>query len=128
VIVIVAQEHLPSRMPKSYVAVFHKDDVSPAFLLSVDLKSKALSIRPVAARPQPGRNYQLWIASEQISGSPQSLGLIEDDGNVTRRILASYDPTIVKHAMFGISLEPAGGSPTGRPTGPAFHAKLIPTP
>jgi anti-sigma-K factor RskA len=35
---------------------------------------------------------------------------------------------VVQTATFGVSLEPAGGSPTGRPTGPALHAKLIPSP
>jgi anti-sigma-K factor RskA len=128
IVVVMMRERPPQRMPRSYVAIFQRDDVSPAFLLSVDLENKALSVRPVAARPQPGKNYQLWIISEQIGASPQSLGLIEDDGNVTHRIVASYDATIVEHAMFSISLEPAGGSPTGRPTGPAFHAKLIPAP
>jgi anti-sigma-K factor RskA len=53
--------------------------------------------------------------------------LIEDHGSVTLRILTSYDPGVVERATFGVSLEPEGGSPTGRPTGPVFHAKLIQT-
>jgi anti-sigma-K factor RskA len=35
---------------KSYVAVFQKDDASPAFLLTVDLDTRVLSVRPVAGR------------------------------------------------------------------------------
>jgi len=31
--------------------------------------------------------------------------------------LASYDPSVINSATFGISLEPLGGSPTGQPTG-----------
>jgi anti-sigma-K factor RskA len=127
-VVIGVRETVRSQIPKNYVAVFQKDDASPAFLLSVDLQTRVLSIQPVAAQAQPGKSYQLWIASEKLGGAPQSLGLIEDHSNVTRRVLASYDPVIVEHATFGISLEPVGGSPTGRPTGPAFHAKLIPAP
>jgi anti-sigma-K factor RskA len=127
-VVIGVRELARPSAPGSYVAVFQKDDESPAFLLTVDLGTRVLSIRPVAAQRQPGKTYQLWIASERLGGVPQSLGLIEDDSNVTRRVLASYDPDVVQGATFGVSLEPAGGSPTGRPTGPAFHAKLIPTP
>jgi anti-sigma-K factor RskA len=108
--------------------VFQQNDASPAFLLTFDLETRVLSIRPLAAEAQPGKTYQLWMASEKLGGAPQSLGLIEEHNSVTRRTVASYDPSIVEHATFGISLEPAGGSPTGRPTGPAFHAKLIPSP
>jgi anti-sigma-K factor RskA len=114
--------------PSNYVAVFQKGDASPAFLLSIDLKTRVLSIQAIAAAAEPGKSYQLWIAADPHGGAPQSLGLIEDHGSATRRILTSYDPGVVERATFGVSLEPAGGSPTGRPTGPVFHAKLIPAP
>ncbi|MET0652318.1 MAG: anti-sigma factor [Hyphomicrobiaceae bacterium] len=127
-VAIGVREMARPQVPSSYVAVFQKDDVSPAFLLSVDLQTRTLSIRMVAAERQPGKSYQLWIATEQSGGVPQSLGLIEDRSDITRTVLTSYDPSVVQTATFGVSLEPAGGSPTGRPTGPALHAKLIPAP
>jgi anti-sigma-K factor RskA len=127
-VVVGVRELARPQLPSNYVAVFQKDDVSPAFLLSVDLQTRTLSIRMVAAERQPGKSYQLWIATEQSGGVPQSLGLIEDRTDITRTVLTSYDPTVVQTATFGVSLEPAGGSPTGRPTGPALHAKLIPSP
>jgi len=127
-VVMGVREMVRPQAPSSYVAVFQKDDVSPAFLLSVDLQTRTLSIRMVAAERQPGKSYQLWIATEQSGGVPQSLGLIEDRADITRTVLTSYDPAVVQTATFGVSLEPAGGSPTGRPTGPALHAKLIPSP
>ena len=112
---------------KTYVAVFQKDDASPSFVLTVDLDTRMLSVRPVAAEPQPGKSYQLWMASEKFGAAPRSLGLIDAQASAPQRLLANYDPALVERATFGISLEPAGGSPTGRPTGPAFHAKLIET-
>ena len=127
-VVIGVREMVRPQVPSSYVAVFQKDDVSPAFLLSVDLQTRTLSIRMVAAERQPGKSYQLWIATEQSGGVPRSLGLIEDRSDITRTVLTAYDPAVVQTATFGVSLEPAGGSPTGRPTGPALHAKLIPAP
>ena len=42
-----------------------------------------------------------------------------------RATLAAYDPAVINNATFGISLEPLGGSPTGQPTGPVIHAKLL---
>jgi len=127
-VVMGVREMVRPQAPSSYVAVFQKDDVSPAFLLAVDLQTRTLSIRMVAAERQPGKSYQLWIATEQSGGVPQSLGLIEDRADITRTVLTSFDPAVVQTATFGVSLEPAGGSPTGRPTGPALHAKLIPSP
>jgi anti-sigma-K factor RskA len=126
-VAIGVREFTRPQPPGVYTAVFQKDDASPAFLLTVNLDTRTLSIRAVAARPQPGKSYQLWIASERLGGAPQSLGLIEAKDEPVSRALGTYDRAVVETATFGISLEPAGGSPTGRPTGPAFHAKLIAT-
>ncbi|WP_420563240.1 anti-sigma factor [Thalassobaculum sp.] len=112
--------------PQTFVAVFHDGDTQPRFLLSVDLESRALTIRPVTAEPVQDRTYQLWIVGEGISSTPQSLGLLEDVSGPTRKRLKQYDPAVLRQATFGISLEPPGGSPTGQPTGPALHGTLIP--
>jgi len=127
-VAIVVGERRRSEPAGSYVAVFQKDDASPAFLLTVDLDKRQLSVQRVAAEPQSAKSYQLWIASKKIGDAPRSLGLIEAKDASTQRTLATYDRATVEEATFGISLEPAGGSPTGRPTGPALHAKLIKTP
>ena len=124
---IAVRELSPRPAGATYVAVLQKDDASPAFLLTVDLDTRVLHVRPVAAGSTAGKSYQLWIAVENQGGGPQSLGLIETPGAVTQRPLARFDRASVERATFGISLEPAGGSPTGRPTGPAFHARLIKT-
>jgi anti-sigma-K factor RskA len=110
----------------TYVAVFQKDDVAPAFYLTINLKTRELTLRPVRAERQPGKTYQLWIASDQIGPAPQSLGLVNDDLAPTRKSLTGFDPALLRRATFGVSLEPEGGSPTGRPTSPALHAKLLP--
>ena len=111
------------QLDTNWVAVFQKDDESPSFLLSVDLEKRQLTVRMVAAQPQTGKTYQLWIASPTIGPQPRSLGLIQDAAYTTHQ--AGYDRGLLQQATFGISLEPAGGSPTGVPTGPALHAKLI---
>ena len=126
-VVIGVRETTRSASPESYVAVFQKDDASPAFLMSVDLATRTLSVRRVAAEVPAGKTYQLWIAADQLGVGPQSLGLVEDQNTSVRKAIANIDPAIVQTALFGVSLEPAGGSPTGKPTGPVFHAKLIPS-
>jgi anti-sigma-K factor RskA len=40
--------------------------------------------------------------------------------------LAAYDANTISDATYAVSLEPAGGSPTGFPTGPVlFTGKLV---
>lgn len=112
---------------QTFVAVFQQGDASPEFVLSVDTKKRTLSVRRVAAQVPAGKTYQLWIASDQLGVGPQSLGLIEDQNVDVQKAISRIDPAIVQKALFGVSLEPAGGSPTGKPTGPVFHARLIPT-
>ena len=120
------RETVLAPQPQSFVAVFQKDDVLPSFLLSIDLATRQLTIRPVAAEPQAGKTYQLWIASEQIGPSPKSLGLLEDAKAPTRKSVAEFDPALLLRATFGVSIEPPGGSPTGKPSGNPLHAKLYP--
>jgi anti-sigma-K factor RskA len=113
--------------PQSYVAAFVANDELPRFLLTIDLAKRELTLRPVGAERLQDRTYQLWIASDQLGPAPQSLGVL-DDGSapVQRRVLDQYDPALLRTATFGVSIEPRGGSPTGRPSPGALHAKLLP--
>lgn len=111
---------------RQFVAVFHRDDTQPAFVMSIDLDTRAVIIRPVSATLPEGKTYQLWIASDELGPAPKSLGLLENASVPTTRSLGEFDPALLRNATFGISLEPEGGSPTGRPTGPAIHGRLIP--
>ena len=112
--------------PESVVAVFQHDDQQPAFMLTVDLQNRQLNIRPVTAEAQPGKSYQLWIKSDELGPNPRSVGVLGDQMQVDQGALKQYDPALLRGATFGISLEPAGGSPTGQPTSPAIHGYLYP--
>src|SRR3954469_4964122 len=110
--------------PAQFVAAFQKDEQSPAFLLTVDIDKKTVTIRQVAAEKLPDKTYQLWIATTPGT-APRSLGLVENSDFTVRAALSDYDPGVISNATYGISLEPLGGSPTGAPTGPVIHAKLF---
>ena len=110
----------------SFVAVFQKDDVLPAFYFTIDLKTREMTLRPVDAKRQPGMTYQLWIKDDALGPQPKSLGLVEANLAPTRKSLDAFDPSLLQRATFGVSLEPEGGSPTGLPSPGALHAKLLP--
>lgn len=111
---------------QKFVGVFAKDDVLPSFYLTIDLKTRELTIRPIDAKAQPGKTYQLWIASDQLGPAPQSLGLVDASLAPTTKVLTGFDRSLLQQATFGVSLEQAGGSTTGRPAVGALHAKLLP--
>jgi len=104
--------------------VFQKDEQSPSFVMSVDIEKRIVTVRQVAAERFADKTYQLWIAT-QPGAAPQSLGVLGGDDFTVRAALTSYEPAVINNATFGISLEPLGGSPTGQPTSPAIHAKLL---
>lgn len=115
---------VPSARPAQFVAVFQKDEQSPAFLMSVDVDKRVVTVRQVAAERLADKSYQLWIATAP-GVAPRSLGVLGSDDFTVRATLASFDPAVINNATYGISLEPLGGSPTGQPTGPVIHAKLL---
>ena len=110
--------------PAQFVAAFQKDEQSPAFLMTVDIDKKTVTVRQVAADKLADKTYQLWIATAP-GAAPRSLGLVENSEFTVRAALSDYDPAVISNATFGISLEPLGGSPTGAPTGPVIHARLF---
>ncbi len=74
-----------------------------------------LVLRAVSAVSVPqGRDLQLWSLPEGAT-VPASLGVLPSDG---KQVQAS--PTAGGQLL--VSLEPAGGSPTGAPTGPVVYS------
>jgi anti-sigma-K factor RskA len=78
------------------------------------------SLRLTAAPPVPaGKAAQLWVIGGD--GVPHPLGLLAADA--TLLALSPADRArIAPGATLAISVEPPGGSPTGKPTGPVIAA------
>jgi anti-sigma-K factor RskA len=98
---------------------------APAFVVTIDLRADALTVRPLAARPAPRRSYELWLMHPG-SATPSSLGVISQSEPTTVPWRARYPPSDFVNGSLAISLEPEGGSPTRAPTGPImFVGKLV---
>lgn len=111
---------------KNLVAILQKDANSPAFLVKVDVENRVMTVRPVAAKHEPGKSHELWIIHDSL-GKPKSLGVIDNDDLMKKPQLASYKTEVVESATYAVTLEPEGGSPSGDPTGPVvFSGKLLP--
>lgn len=120
-----AAQFAPKPKSKNLVAVLQKDATSPAFLVSVNVDDRVMTVRPVAAKHEPGKSFELWIIDDSL-GKPRSLGVIDDATPMKKPELAAYKADVVARSTYAVTLEPEGGSPSGDPTGPVvFAGKLI---
>lgn len=88
----------------------------PLVTAALDPDRAAVVVAPVDDPALDGRVPELWLIP--ADGRPRSLGLMDLGG--TRRITvpATVLQLVAEGAVLAVSLEPAGGSPTGLPTGP----------
>ena len=77
---------------------------------------RLLPVGAGAAQPVPaGRALQFWTKPEGAAG-PTSLGLVQ--ANQALSLPVARLPALGERQLFEITLEPAGGSPYDRPSGP----------
>lgn len=87
--------------------------LNASFVASVTADGRALVLRPLSDLSlTPDRALELWAVPAQ--GAPRSLGLVQGSGATT--VLRTQ--LLRDTAAFAVSVEPAGGSTTGAPTGP----------
>ncbi|RYI95434.1 MAG: RNA polymerase subunit sigma-70, partial [Acetobacteraceae bacterium] len=103
----------PAEAPRLMTVLLTQRD-QPAWVVEADraggLRLASLNPRPV----EPDRVMQLWALPPGAT-APTSLGLVPEGGRM------SVTPSTIRPQpgmLIEISLEPPGGSPTGRPTGP----------
>lgn len=94
----------------------------PLWMLSADWRTRELAVTPVAGTAAAiGKSHELWWLPVD-DGVPLSLGLLDGD---ERRTVLPAGAEWRRSKAFAVSLEPAGGSPTGVPTGPVLYVTPI---
>lgn len=84
------------------------------------LKARALSV----AAAELDRVFELWMLPQ--TGDPQSLGLLPvGTGTTERELPPALAALLAQAAGIAVSIEPAGGSPVGVPTGPVVHQAVL---
>jgi anti-sigma-K factor RskA len=111
---------------RQYVAVLDSGDDLPAFLLTVDTRTKMCVITAVNPPTQSAKTYQVWMVSDKMP-KPKSLGMVNKPGEMQMMPMQSRsEMDLLMNASFAVSVEPMGGSPTGAPSGPVmFTGKLV---
>ncbi len=75
-----------------------------------------VELQPLMPQPTPqGQSVELWTLAPG-EAKPRSLGLVDPGQPIT--VQAGQIGDVVPGQLFEMTVEPAGGSPTGGPTGP----------
>ena len=117
---------VPQAMPPPIVIVLSANPdagagaVPASFVVSLGADGQTLVLKPVNVPALSAtRALELWAVPAQ--GAPRSLGLVSASTGVTLQRANLLRGT----AAFAVSLEPAGGSPTGAPTGPILSVGKV---
>ena len=108
-------------IPGSFVATLDDARGNVAFVLYAAAGSNELRIKPVAPNePGADRSYELWGLTGKQGEAPKSLGVIPAGALPVIKLTANAERSLADFPKLAISLEPAGGSKTGLPTGPVL--------
>jgi len=98
------------------IASLASDKSDIRYLAAYDARTSEIGLSHIAGDRMAGHDFELWI----IKGNdpPVSLGIIPIGASAHLAVTPAHRDLISSGALFAISLEPHGGSPTGQPTGP----------
>jgi anti-sigma-K factor RskA len=109
------------RPDERIIAVLAAQDQKAVLIASADRGGRFLTVKavtPVAV--PPGRVLELWALPP--GQDPRSLGLIPASGLARLPLAAPAGIALQGVPAMAVSLEPGGGSPTGKPTGPVLYS------
>jgi anti-sigma-K factor RskA len=107
--------------PTNVVAILSDDQGDPGWIAQSGAGGEVavVPIRKIAV--DAAHAFELWAIA---GGPPHSLGLLPAEPGRKLTVQASLLPA---SGVLAVSIEPAGGSPTGLPTGPVpYKGKLLP--
>lgn len=106
------------------VIVLAGPDAKAALIATATRGDRYLTVKSVGnAAPPPDKAFELWALPQ--SGAPQAIGVIPPGGLVRVPLVNPVEETLSNIPTLAVSLEPAGGSPTGKPTGPVLYSGAI---
>lgn len=111
----------PAPAPRFVAILVPADNGSAGAIVEVDASGAARLIPLQDITVPEGRALEVWTLQSAERG-PVSIGLLDRAQSATLSLEAL--PPTASEQLFEITLEPATGSPTGRPTGPILFKGL----
>jgi anti-sigma-K factor RskA len=90
------------------------------YLAVYDAASDEVALRHVSGERAPGSDFELWMI--EGSNAPVSMGVIPSGTAVRLPVAPAAKAKLDSGDVLAVSVEPAGGSPSGQPTGPVVAA------
>ena len=109
-----------TQMAEVYLAVLSDPKTNkPLLLVSAGRHADQMQVRTLDPSIRvSGKDLELWALP--AGGGATSLGLVGDAERSLVKLAAAADKSLADVPRLAISLEPKGGSPTGRATGPVL--------
>lgn len=113
--VLVLREAAPPAAERYFVVLAAPQSQSPGWLVQARAEGR-LRLVPLGTDAVPaGKSLQFWTKADGWS-APVSLGLVKPGEAI--EVPVDQLPPLQANQLFELTLEPAGGSPIGKPTGP----------
>jgi anti-sigma-K factor RskA len=111
----------PAQTPQQrLVASLAAEGSDVRYLALYDPERGAVGLSHVSGERASGRDFELWMI--EGNNPPVSMGVIPAGPTAHIEIATEAREKLGSGAVLAVSLEPAGGSPTGQPTGPVVAA------
>lgn len=104
------------------------DNTAPIWVVNAYPDTAELRVQAVRSVPlADNQSFELWMLPDS-GAAPVSLGLLPRVGSAVLTVSAEQLRILAATSKLAVSIEPAGGSPTGAPTGPIpYSAPLLHT-
>lgn len=102
------------------VASLAADGSDVKYMAMYDAHSGQIGLSHVAGERGADRDFELWMI--EGNNPPVSMGVIPVGSTIHLDVDQAMRDKLAAGAVLAVSLEPAGGSPTGQPTGPVVAA------
>ena len=108
---------IPVPQPRpELVATMAQDDGKALFVATIDPSTGTLVVLPISVVIPAGRVAELWLIPP--GDAPHSLGLVDAQHAQPVSVPASLRAALGPKAIVAVTLEPPGGAPGGKPSGP----------
>ena len=111
----------PVEQPQArLVASLAADGSDVKYLAVYDAAQHEVGLSHVSGERASGKDFELWMIEGK--NAPVSMGVIPAGATAHIGVSPAAQQKLAQGAVLAVSLEPAGGSPTGQPTGPVVAA------
>ena len=114
----------PPAEAQPLLAMLGNDQRQTMVVASWDPAAQRLVLAVTGAMPSdPSHAHELWVIPQ--GGAPRSLGTMGASKQMHMQLADALAELLRQGATIAISVEPAGGSPTGAPTGPVVASGAL---